>query len=248
MPTSSPMSLLRRRDLLATAAILLGAGSADARNLGGVKPWTAGAASPPEVVRPGPWRYFTPEEAAAVEAIADRLIPADDLSIGGREAGCGVFIDAQLAGDYGRATRLYMRPPFAIGTPMQGFQGPLTPAAQYRVALAALDAFCRAGFAGKNFAALAPEQQDKLLTGLETGQTKLDGADGRAFFELILQNTMEGFLADPIYGGNKGMAGWKMIGFPGARYDYREYIAKHNEPFPLPPVGIAGRPAWNPGG
>jgi gluconate 2-dehydrogenase gamma chain len=35
-----------------------------------------------------------------------------------------------------------------------------------------------------------------------------------------------------------------MIGFPGTRYDYRDWIGKHGEKFPLPPVGLKGRPAW----
>jgi gluconate 2-dehydrogenase gamma chain len=51
---------------------------------------------------------------------------------------------------------------------------------------------------------------------------------------------MEGFFADPLYGGNKNMAGWKMIGFPGARYDYRDHIDKHNVPYPKGPVSIYG--------
>lgn len=41
---------------------------------------------------------------------------------------------------------------------------------------------------------------------------------------MLIQNVREGFFADPLYGGNKDMAGWKMLGFPGARYDYREEI------------------------
>ena len=52
---------------------------------------------------------------------------------------------------------------------------------------------------------------------------------------------MEGFFADPIYGGNRDMAGWKMIGFPGARYDYRDWVSRHNERYPYPPVSIQGR-------
>jgi gluconate 2-dehydrogenase gamma chain len=57
----------------------------------------------------------------------------------------------------------------------------------------------------------------------------------------MLQNTMEGFFADQLYGGNKGMASWKMIGFPGARYDYRDHIDKHNQPYPHGPVSIYGQ-------
>jgi gluconate 2-dehydrogenase gamma chain len=40
------------------------------------------------------------------------------------------------------------------------------------------------------------------------------------------------------------MASWKMLGFPGARYDYRDHVSKHNQPYPLPPVSIAGSTAW----
>ena len=56
---------------------------------------------------------------------------------------------------------------------------------------------------------------------------------------------MEGFFSDPIYGGNRDMAAWKMIGFPGARYDSAPYVARHDQPYPLPPVGIGGRPDWS---
>ena len=52
---------------------------------------------------------------------------------------------------------------------------------------------------------------------------------GAEFFALLLQNTQEGFFADPIYGGNRDMAGWKLVGFPGARYDYRDWVERHNE-------------------
>jgi len=189
----------------------------------------------------GPWQFFTPEEAAAVEAIVDRLIPPDPKAPGGKDAGCAVFIDRQLAGPYGSSQGLYMRPPFMDGTAQQGNQSPLTPAERYRQSLAGLDRYCRASFLGKPFAAIPDAEKDKVLGQLEKGPIKLDGPSATAFFEIILQNTREGFFADPIYGGNRDMAGWKMIGFPGARYDYRDWVGRHNERYPLPPISIAGR-------
>jgi gluconate 2-dehydrogenase gamma chain len=39
-----------------------------------------------------------------------------------------------------------------------------------------------------------------------------------------------------------------MIGFPGAHYDYRDWVGRHNERVTLAPVGIAGRPDWTPKG
>ncbi len=54
----------------------------------------------------------------------------------------------------------------------------------------------------------------------------------------MLQNAREGYLSDPLYGGNKDMAGWKMIGFPGARYDYRPYLTRRGEELNLIPVSL----------
>ena len=62
------------------------------------------------------------------------------------------------------------------------------------------------------------------------------------FFELLLKNTQEGFFADPIYGGNRDMVGWKMIGFPGARYDYRDWVERHNRTLPAAARQHRGRP------
>ena len=55
-----------------------------------------------------------------------------------------------------------------------------------------------------------------------------------------------GFFADPIYGGNRDMVAWKMIGYPGARYNYLDWVSRHNERFPLPPVSMTGRAEWTP--
>ena len=104
----------------------------------------------------------------------------------------------------------------------------------------------REKFGGKKFSQLGADQQDQVLKGLESGDIKLDGADAKTFFTLFLQNTIEGFFSDPIYGGNRDMAGWKLIGFPGARYDYRPYVKQHGKKLDLTPVGIEGRPGWTP--
>jgi gluconate 2-dehydrogenase gamma chain len=244
--TARSRSSLSRRELLLSTAItlILSATSASALVVKGSLPWAPNAGTPPTPVRPGPWAYFTAQEAAAVEALVDRLIPPDPQTPGGKDAGCAVFIDRQLAGPYGKAEGLYMRGPFADGTPQQGDQSPLTPAARYRQALAALDKYCRNTYAGKSFAQLADTEQDKVLSGLDKGDVQLDGSQGPTFFELLLQNTKEGFFADPVYGGNRNMAAWRMIGFPGTRYDYRDWVERHNERYPLPPVSIAGRPEW----
>jgi gluconate 2-dehydrogenase gamma chain len=241
------MAMRRRGILVGTlASLILTLIPARARTIVGKLPWHPSAGVPPTPVTFGGWEFFTAEEAAAVEALVDRLIPPDPKTAGGKDAGCAIFIDRQLAGPYGSAQGLYMRPPFTEGTPQQGSQSPNTPAEQYRAALAALDKHCRATEAGKPFTALSEEQQDKIISGLESGTLQLENVHGPQFFDQLLQNTKEGFFADPIYGGNRDMVGWKMIGFPGARYDYRDWVEHHNEPYPLPPVSIGGRPEWAP--
>ncbi len=239
--------MLHRRELLATAAWLALSGlSAQARVITGELPWTPNAGDPPPPVRPGPWLYFTADEAHAVEALADRIIPPDPSTLGGKDAGCAVYLDRQLAGPYGRQEGHYVRPPFMNGTKQQGPQSADGPAKKYRDGLAALDRYCRAQHGGKAFAELSDADKDALLHDLEGGKAKLDGVDGQAFFEQCIKDIQMGFFADPIYGGNRDMASWAMIGFPGARYNYLDWIDRHNERYPLPPVSLAGRIDWTP--
>jgi gluconate 2-dehydrogenase gamma chain len=224
--------------------MLLSAPAAHGATIKGALPFVPGYADPPAAAASGapPWRYFTAEEAAAVEALVDRLIPPDPETPGGKDAGCAVFIDRQLAGPYGRSEGLCISGPFHGGTRQQGPQSSMTPAQHYRQALAALDRHCRAAFGGAPFAQLPDARKDEIIRGLEDGSLKIDGTQG--FFELLLKDTRQGFFADPIYGGNKDMAAWKMIGFPGARYDYRDWVERHNERYPLPTIGINQHPNW----
>lgn len=229
-----------------TAILLLSAASARAAIVAGQLPWTPNAGDPPARVNPGPWLFFTGPEGETIEAIADRIIPPDPETPGGKDAGCAVFIDRQMAGPYGRREGLYDRPPFRDGGKNQGPQSESTPAQHYRKALAALDRACQAKYSGKRFVALADGDKDTVLKGLESGDVALEGADGKGFMTQLVTDMRAGFFADPIYGGNRDMVGWKMIGFPGARYNYLDWIDRHNERFPLPPVSIIGRPDWTP--
>lgn len=238
--TGSPLS--RRRVLLVS---LLGGASlvASAAMAGTGIPWIPGTAPAP---RPYPGaRFLTPAERQALDALVARLIPADDLGPGAREAGVADFIDSQLAGSFGRGERWYMKGPFAQGLETQGYQSELSPAGLYRAALAALDAHCRDAFDGRAFAGLAEAEQDALIERMEEGELDLGDVPVAAFFALVHDNTIEGFFSDPIYGGNRDMAGWRLVGFPGVRYDYRDYLDHDGAPIALDPVGLMGRPAWN---
>lgn len=243
--------ITRRRFLfsggLATTGVVLFARSNEtqADTYRGAVPGSSSTSANPQPVSGTGYLFFDSVEVAFVEAAVARLIPADALGPGALEAGCVLFIDRQLAGPYGRAERWYMQGPWPAGDAQQGLQSRMSPAATYREGIRAANDYCRTRFAGKTFNQLAAADQDKLLTGLEKGEQELQGVNAKSFFAMLLQNTVEGFFSDPLYGGNRDMVGWKLIGFPGARYDHRDVVGKHGERYMLPPVGIMGRKDWS---
>src|ERR1041384_805708 len=135
----SSRGLSRRRLLAYAAALPILAATADGRTISGNIPWSPFAGAPPRPVNPLGWYFFKPVEAATVEAIVDRLIPADHLSLGAKDGGCATYIDRQLAGYFGQASRYYNKGPFMPGLPTQGYQGDLTPAGRFRLGLQALN-------------------------------------------------------------------------------------------------------------
>jgi gluconate 2-dehydrogenase gamma chain len=186
------------------------------------------------------YTFFTPAEAAFVEAAVARLIPADDLGPGALEADVPYFIDQQLGGEYGAGSRYYAQGPFGAATPLQGYQLPLTPRQLYRVGIAATDSYC-AEKHGRPFAELEAARQDEVLNGLAgvAGDVKLQEVPGATFFAHLLADTKDGFFADPAYGGNRDMIGWKLVGFPGVPAAYGASIGR-NAPYDVEPVDIQG--------
>lgn len=195
----------------------------------------------PHVFKGGPAVLSAPQQQL-VGALFDRLIPADELGMSASEAGCVEFLDRQLSGPYGKAESLYRLGPFHDGTPQQGPQMKQTPAERYKLGLAGVDAWCLARF-GKPFTALDGDRQDEVLHLMEDGKASFAGTDAQEFFNLLLQNVREGYLADPIYGGNRDMVGWRLVGFPGARYDYRPWMHKKGQPLSFEPISLLGRTA-----
>ncbi len=185
-------------------------------------------------------RYFTADEWTFVQAAVDRLIPADDTGPGALELGVAEFIDREMDGSYGRGELWYMQGPFVPEAPATlGYQLRFVPRDLYRTGIKATNQWCRQQHNG-DFAALAPERRDQVLRQLEQGAASLDGVAATAFFAQLLQNTKEGYFADPMYGGNRGMGSWKMIGFPGARADFADWIEQPGKVYPLGPVSIGG--------
>jgi gluconate 2-dehydrogenase gamma chain len=155
--------------------------------------------------------------------------------------GLATFIDRALAGSWGKGDRLFMQGPWEKGTPNQGYQLPLTPAQLYRAAIAGSNAYCRTNFS-QSFDKCTAEQKETFLKDLAAGKITLAGGlPGRAFFSLLYQNVMEGMFSDPIYGGNKDKAGWKMLGFPGVMANNAENVKQYSDGRRLTaePVSIA---------
>jgi gluconate 2-dehydrogenase gamma chain len=131
---------------------------------------------------------------------------------------------------------------WAHGEDEQGYQLRLTPAALYRAAIADIADHVR-GRHRATFAALDANAQDDILRGLEKGTIELAHVPADTFFKMLVDNTVEGFLADPLYGGNRDFIGWKLIGFPGPRYNYVAEIEQYGKRYDMPFVSIAGRDA-----
>jgi gluconate 2-dehydrogenase gamma chain len=186
-------------------------------------------------------KYFTREEWVFLQAACARLIPADENGPGAVELGVPEFIDREMEDPFGHAANWYMQGPFASALPELGYQSPLTPREVYRAGISEVDAYCRRMFENKYFSEISITQQDSVLTGLEKGALDFENVSGKSFFGFLLQNTKEGYLADPIHGGNKNMGSWKMIGFPGARADFLDWVDKYGARYSLSSVDIAGR-------
>ncbi len=188
------------------------------------------------------WKFFNAEEAALMDAVVARLIPADELGPGAREAGVTTFIDAQLAGAWGNGDQFYRSGPFTPGTPQQGYQLSYTPAEMFRTGLARLRDTVRRTHGGKEFGALDNAAQDEVLTHMQGGQLDFSPLPSATFFAAMLDATIEGFFSDPIHGGNRGMVGWKLVQFPGAYASYSNDIERHGVALVRAPVSIADGP------
>jgi len=221
---------------------LMGAGTAVAASLTqpiASEAQTAPAAAPAPGDQPEPLLTLTATEHAFFAAAADTMIPADELSPSGSDCGVAAFVDRQLAGAYGSGARLYRDGPFVKAKPEFGYQLPLNPREFFRAGIAAANDWSRKTY-GKDFDRLADADRVAALKAMEGGTAEFAGVSSRGFFEALLQITMEGFFADPIYGGNRNMASWKMVGYPGLPATYREDIKKYfGKKYDKPPHSIA---------
>jgi gluconate 2-dehydrogenase gamma chain len=208
-----------RRELLTGAA--LGAGFVagakllpDASAQAHVQPAAAGAPVPicAHANGDGHGAFFNDADAETIAAFTERLMPGAPGKPGAREAGVLNYIDLALAGAY---------------ADLQDF---------YRRGLSQLDAYCRKTY-GAPFVRLAAEQQDEVIGALEEGKVgEFAWPTAQAFFNTLRTHTMEGMFADPIYGGNKDFAGWRLVGFPGGQPLFTPEDLESSQAFTREPI------------
>jgi gluconate 2-dehydrogenase gamma chain len=194
------------------------------------------ASAPPE---PEPLLSLSATEAAFLSAVADTMIPADELSPSGTDCGIVTYIDRQLAGAHGAGAKMYRSGPFRRGKPEQGYQLALTPRQYFATGIAAANERARKTY-GKDFDRLSPADRATALSAMEHGQAEFENFSARALFMRLHAMVMEGFFADPMYGGNRNKVSWEMLGFPGLPATYADKVdAYFNKRYAAPPKSIA---------
>jgi hypothetical protein len=211
-----------------------------------------------------PIEFFNLHEAETVDALVSRIMPGSPDDPGAHEAGVVFYIDRSLGGaNLGHTKKTYTDGPFPVVTeepvsveaassrdiydyvsvasdlyPRYGYQSVLSPQELYRRGLEFVDAYAQSQFEA-NFVDLTAEEQDQILTAMdEDTATGFEGPSGRAFFTRLRNDTIEGMFSDPMYGGNRDMVGWKLIGYPGAQRLYTPDDIK-NPDFSREPQSLA---------
>jgi gluconate 2-dehydrogenase gamma chain len=163
--------------------------------------------------------FLNQDDSATVAAFTERLMPGAPGKPGARDANVLNYIDLALAGAY---------------ADLQDF---------YRRGLTALDEHCRKTYGNKRFVELTAAQQDEVITALEGGKaTGFSWPTQQAFFNTLRTHTIEGMFADPVYGGNKDFAGWRLVGFPGAQAAFTAEDMRSRQAFTrLPMTGLQAK-------
>jgi gluconate 2-dehydrogenase gamma chain len=162
--------------------------------------------------------FFNDDDSRTIIAFTERLMPGAPGKPGATDAGVLNYIDLALSGAY---------------EDQQDF---------YRRGVAQLDAHCGQAY-GKPFRSLTAAQQDETITAIEQGKAPaFVWPTAPAFFNTVRTHTMEGMFADPVYGGNKDFAGWRLVGFPGAQPQFTQEDMQSKQAFKREPIiGLQSR-------
>jgi gluconate 2-dehydrogenase gamma chain len=191
--------LFSRRDLLraSLASAAIAATPAGALATSEVLPTTSKSQADNAVAQAAlaakrPLETLSAIESDTLEAIVARLIPTDANGPGAVEARAADYIDRALGGVLASS-----RPAYAAG-------------------LAAVDQYARSR-KGVSFVNLSPEDQDAMLSAMESGTATGFIPNSATFFDLVRNHTLQGMFCDPYYGGNANFVGWDLLGYPGVR-------------------------------
>jgi gluconate 2-dehydrogenase gamma chain len=136
---------------------------------------------------------LTRPQMGTLKAVLADLLPKDNLGPGAVEAGVHVYIDRALAGSYQASRPVYAK-------------------------LLALFEKSARSMGAKSYATLPAAKRTKLLASFEAGKPigvpHAQGAAVAGGFALLLEHMREGMFGDPMYGGNRNLSGWKLIGYP----------------------------------
>ena len=207
-----------------------------------LQPANAADAAAPEG-KPNDYKpsFFNAAEWRFLGAAVDRLIPHDEHGPGAIELGVLEFLDRHMQTPFAAGDIWYMQGPFVAAAPEFGYQGKLPLRDIIRVGIKNMDAYCVSQLGGKTFAELDVKKQEELLKAAEGAKLKFDDISAKLFFTSLLNETRNGYFADPKHGGNKDMGAWKMIGYPGMRGDYLDWVGVRDKPYTIGPVDLSGK-------
>lgn len=188
------------------------------------------------------------EDFDLLSAATERIFPENENGPGAIELGVPYFIDRQLSSEWGTNANDYMNGPFPqiievdeyeeadtnqneqgpgsdlkVPTPTPRYQSRMTRATMFLEGVHAIEREAQKKF-GERFVKLEDTQQDEILQLFDNGEAEMNGVSSSTFFNLLLGTTIEGVYADPVYGGNRNMEGWKMKEYPGPRMSYLNEI------------------------
>ncbi|MBY7144413.1 gluconate 2-dehydrogenase subunit 3 family protein [Virgibacillus sp. NKC19-3] len=163
------------------------------------------------------------EDFRVLEMVTETIFPEDDNGPGAIGLGVPYFIDRQLSGSWGNNNRDYMKGPFQEGAATQGYQSSLTRGEIFIQGIRLINQTSTSDYK-QEFVDLEEEDRVSILSKFADGEVEMRGVSSSRFFNMLRESVLEGAYADPLYGGNRDMAGWRMKGHPGAVMSYLDVI------------------------
>jgi len=133
--------------------------------------------------------FFTDEEAKTVIALCEQIIPAD-RDPGATDAGVIHYIDNQLVKRFKKHQQFYRNNLLLVNASSEQLHGSL-------------------------FHTLGFDQQYEFMKKMQNGglpAVTFNPNDQKAFFNMILEHSMQGFYGAARHGGNKDYMSYRMLG------------------------------------